>query len=285
MSENRFADCKTPEAVMWGWRARYLAPGTASSAIADALARIRELTPLTAQWCNCGRAKLLRCLECGPKPVVSEEARERARAEARKWWDEPCGHDPSSYNHPDALADRIIDALGYTPVDPPSPNSDTEPPCNPHPDAPHGFDRNSSLNEDRYVCECEGWAPPPASPSAANGMLIGPRCCYCGGSVANPGDECGMCVGSKAAQQRRGEVDTDAELTTFREPAYFDAEPDPVPASPPVVELDAAAICRVIDRAKDIIGDTDQLVFHRDDQRLTLYRNDFGLVLRIGGEQ
>jgi hypothetical protein len=33
--------------------------------------------------------------------------------------------------------------------------------CKTHPDAPHGFDRNASLSEDRYVCECEGWEPPP----------------------------------------------------------------------------------------------------------------------------
>lgn len=32
--------------------------------------------------------------------------------------------------------------------------------CNPHPDAPHGFDRNSSHSEDRYVCECEFWEEP-----------------------------------------------------------------------------------------------------------------------------
>lgn len=32
--------------------------------------------------------------------------------------------------------------------------------CNPHPDAPHGFDRNGSHSEDRYVCDCEGWEPP-----------------------------------------------------------------------------------------------------------------------------
>lgn len=32
--------------------------------------------------------------------------------------------------------------------------------CNPHPDAPHGFNRSRSLNEDRYVCDCEGWMPP-----------------------------------------------------------------------------------------------------------------------------
>lgn len=31
--------------------------------------------------------------------------------------------------------------------------------CSDHPDAPHGFDRNSSHTLGRYVCECEGWSP------------------------------------------------------------------------------------------------------------------------------
>ena len=35
-----------------------------------------------------------------------------------------------------------------------------EPVCNPHPDAPHGFNRNASHTEDRYVCDCESWEPP-----------------------------------------------------------------------------------------------------------------------------
>ena len=34
-----------------------------------------------------------------------------------------------------------------------------EPACNPHPKAPHGFDRNGSHSADRYVCECEHWEP------------------------------------------------------------------------------------------------------------------------------
>ena len=34
-----------------------------------------------------------------------------------------------------------------------------EPQCNPHPKAPHGFLRNASHTEDRYVCECEYWDP------------------------------------------------------------------------------------------------------------------------------
>lgn len=32
--------------------------------------------------------------------------------------------------------------------------------CNPHPDAPHGFDRNRSHDEGRYACDCESWYPP-----------------------------------------------------------------------------------------------------------------------------
>jgi len=31
--------------------------------------------------------------------------------------------------------------------------------CKTHPDAPHGFDRHSSLSLGRYVCECEYWEP------------------------------------------------------------------------------------------------------------------------------
>jgi len=34
---------------------------------------------------------------------------------------------------------------------------DKEVPCKTHPDAPHGFDRNSSLSLGRYVCDCENW--------------------------------------------------------------------------------------------------------------------------------
>ena len=31
--------------------------------------------------------------------------------------------------------------------------------CSKHPCAPHGFNRNASHGEDRYVCDCEGWLP------------------------------------------------------------------------------------------------------------------------------
>jgi len=39
-----------------------------------------------------------------------------------------------------------------------------EVPCSTHPDAPHGFNRNASHTEDRYVCDCEGWKPPAPDP-------------------------------------------------------------------------------------------------------------------------
>jgi hypothetical protein len=35
----------------------------------------------------------------------------------------------------------------------------SEPKCNPHPKAPHGFDRNGSHSAGRYVCDCEHWEP------------------------------------------------------------------------------------------------------------------------------
>ena len=34
-----------------------------------------------------------------------------------------------------------------------------EPKCNPHPKAPHGFNRNASHSAHRYVCDCESWEP------------------------------------------------------------------------------------------------------------------------------
>jgi hypothetical protein len=35
-----------------------------------------------------------------------------------------------------------------------------EPTCKTHPAAPHGFLRNASHTENRYVCECEYWEEP-----------------------------------------------------------------------------------------------------------------------------
>ena len=40
-------------------------------------------------------------------------------------------------------------------------SKDQGPDCNPHPDAPHGFNRNASHSLGRYSCDCEGWVPEP----------------------------------------------------------------------------------------------------------------------------
>ena len=56
------------------------------------------------------------------------------------------------------VALSTVSALNAPPVTKPEPLPDS-PPCNPHPDAPHGFGRNASHNAGRYVCDCEGWVP------------------------------------------------------------------------------------------------------------------------------
>lgn len=38
-------------------------------------------------------------------------------------------------------------------------SADDEVACTAHPCAPHGFARNASHSEDRYVCDCESWRP------------------------------------------------------------------------------------------------------------------------------
>ena len=42
-------------------------------------------------------------------------------------------------------------------------------PCNPHPAAPHGFDRTASHTENRYVCRCEYWEPDGYKPTENEG--------------------------------------------------------------------------------------------------------------------
>lgn len=51
----------------------------------------------------------------------------------------------------------------------------SSPECNPHPDAPHGFNRNASHTEDRYVCDCEGWEPSTSTAGARQPSPIGMR--------------------------------------------------------------------------------------------------------------
>lgn len=78
---------------------------------------------------------LLRWIECGAGDISGEDARV-----AGQWLRA-------------LFADRRQRAAEQTEFD--------DFPCNTHPDAPHGFNRNASHNAGRYVCDCEGWTPEP----------------------------------------------------------------------------------------------------------------------------
>ena len=60
-------------------------------------------------------------------------------------WAEPKKHPPCTCGYDTAIT-ALRQAL-------------EQPECNPHPDAPHGFNRESSHSLGRYVCDCEGWEP------------------------------------------------------------------------------------------------------------------------------
>ena len=54
-----------------------------------------------------------------------------------------------------ALRDDVVEAI--TAINQALEAPAKEENCNPHPKAPHGFNRSASHNASRYVCECEGW--------------------------------------------------------------------------------------------------------------------------------
>lgn len=82
------------------------------------------------------------------------EAIEQAVKNAVEKWDATASIGTSTKDY--LLMSAIKDALAM-----PKADANLAPECNPHPDAPHGFLRNASHNEDRYVCECEFWEPYP----------------------------------------------------------------------------------------------------------------------------
>lgn len=70
--------------------------------------------------------------------------------------------------------------------------------CNPHPKAPHGFARNASHTEDRYVCECEGWDAYDAGYQAGLQQQE-PACPECSAEVLY---ECVVCSKTNYPQQK-----------------------------------------------------------------------------------
>ena len=141
----------------------------------------------TRSTCECERAGLgdqciwLRPAEPAQEPVEPVayihrqgrhwEVSERPLADdekARGWTEEPLYTAPPQRKPlTETSAERTLKRLGYTDCGgefwkPPlgaTAGPVQEPQCNPHPKAPHGFLRNASHNEDRYVCECDGWEP------------------------------------------------------------------------------------------------------------------------------
>jgi hypothetical protein len=92
----------------------------------------------------------------------TDEAQMREALDALEWEQggEPCGGQDAI----NALKRRLKMNGALIPREllykalPKKPKED-EPICNPHPKAPHGFNRNASHNAHRYVCDCEGWTP------------------------------------------------------------------------------------------------------------------------------
>ncbi len=94
---------------------------------------------------------------------VESSLRDRIAYAIAQSYGDPPGKKPATWDY--ELADAVIRELedgyvlvpkNYTIVKAVTGRMD----CNPHPDAPHGFDRNASHDEGRNVCDCERWSPP-----------------------------------------------------------------------------------------------------------------------------
>jgi hypothetical protein len=114
--------------------------------------------------CDCAAHSAVECV-CGAwdKPVAQQAEKQQ-----------PFGYLWPTWRHPEfrftqQLRDGVEGTPVYTtPLNPldsikssktldAQPQQAEKPKCNPHPKAPHGFDRNASHGADRHVCECESW--------------------------------------------------------------------------------------------------------------------------------
>jgi hypothetical protein len=94
--------------------------------------------------------------------IKADEAMMREALDALEWEQggEPCGGQDAinALKRRLKMNDALIPQELLYKALPKKPTKD-KPTCNPHPDAPHGFNRNASHDADRYVCDCEGWTP------------------------------------------------------------------------------------------------------------------------------
>ena len=121
----------------------------------------------------CDELAALRAENASLKEVISLSEDSRLMDECRKqlqellgeYWD--CAYNEGHLRRPDGntanrILHRILELWNRRAMLEAAPQQDVsqeDKSCNPHPDAPHGFDRNASHNAGRYVCECEGWQP------------------------------------------------------------------------------------------------------------------------------
>ena len=90
----------------------------------------------------------------------------------------------------------------------------SEPKCNPHPKAPHGFNRNSSHSAGQYVCDCEGWDAWEAGYS--EGMEAGVK-------IGDYMDSSNKLQDAMTPQPKAPEPLTDEEIYAAIYPLYADA--------------------------------------------------------------
>lgn len=113
------------------------------------------------------------------RDMAIEIARRHAHAEGRSYYSE--GFHPHEWVIRAILeAARGAPALRQATEDRPAAwetGEDTV--CSSHPCAQHDFRRNASLNEDRYVCECEGFVPPHGCSGCHEAASDEERCVEC----------------------------------------------------------------------------------------------------------
>ena len=117
----------------------------------NVLAHYGKKQPIRAQWVPAKTREASGDGDFGEYDEATDEM----------WWPEGW-YETNAFEETHWFVDGAVTHWMPLPAPPPvtKPDSLTDsPPCNPHPDAPHGFSRNASHSAGRYVCDCEGWMP------------------------------------------------------------------------------------------------------------------------------
>ena len=117
--------------------------------IEAAIAAIKQARSAPLQPCNPAEDGVCEALECceQPAPVSLNRAGIQKLLE-QSGFDKATPEERAAFIS--GIRHRESEILDTQPAQP-------APVCNPHPKAPHGFNRSASHSADRYVCDCEGW--------------------------------------------------------------------------------------------------------------------------------